>query len=555
MAPAPTWPGVPLKPRRTMLEAIVRALGCGTAILQPEMQTETIFPERAAAPNVATLPMPQCGCCTVKQVQKYQSGNLDESEAVGTSPAVYAYLAALRKKIQNQLAPRKIDLAKTQCAVCNKEFTCRGALFQHLKKNGHAALGVRPHHGIRFESARDEAAVLSLLGWLLETIEPKGLPTELMLKKAPSIADLTDEMLCSFLDSGESICTVLIARMQTTPRGGPSEALILKLTERIVTTCPEIVWLTATDFESFSIPTKSAGVGTRLPGDFSFAGSVSNTQPVHRPRSMWGSTVKDAHLDAAELGPMALARRTRSPMLLRMLLQPTGISLAEQCLVCGDNLFMCCGAHGAVVRVGGCGCIACEESMRSWIDTQVLGDQKGTGEVTCVGCTKLLSQAEIDRFHPQTGTRAEALMLEKTLAKMDDWMWCPSGCGAGGFSTGCGRSKGCHAFCCPECDASFCCDCGLPEKYHVKNSGVWRSCSEALLQREQCEATEAYLRSGKVKACPKGSGGCGSLTERDGGCSHITCRVCKFEWCWLCEGKYRGKYTFGSKCPCKGGVQ
>lgn len=36
------------------------------------------------------------------------------------------------------------------------------------------------------------------------------------------------------------------------------------------------------------------------------------------------------------------------------------------------------------------------------------------------------------------------------------------------------------------------------------------------------------------KRCPK----CRAPTEKDGGCNHVSCAICHYEWCWLCNGKY-----------------
>ena len=41
---------------------------------------------------------------------------------------------------------------------------------------------------------------------------------------------------------------------------------------------------------------------------------------------------------------------------------------------------------------------------------------------------------------------------------------------------------------------------------------------------------------------------CGTRIQKNRGCNHMTCRVCKFEWCWICGGPYvRGHFQSG-KC-------
>ena len=45
-----------------------------------------------------------------------------------------------------------------------------------------------------------------------------------------------------------------------------------------------------------------------------------------------------------------------------------------------------------------------------------------------------------------------------------------------------------------------------------------------------------------LKKCPR----CQIFTEKNEGCNHMTCSSCKYQWCWLCLGKYSyGHYTSG----------
>ncbi len=39
-----------------------------------------------------------------------------------------------------------------------------------------------------------------------------------------------------------------------------------------------------------------------------------------------------------------------------------------------------------------------------------------------------------------------------------------------------------------------------------------------------------------IRHCPK----CRLKVEKNEGCRHMTCAVCKHEWCWLCGSDYYG---------------
>lgn len=251
--------------------------------------------------------------------------------------------------------------------------------------------------------------------------------------------------------------------------------------------------------------------------------------------------------------------------------------LKEMCHVCCVPLMMCCDKDGSVIKRG-CGHRTCKNMMQGWIAAQVEA-LCGVEEIKSSCCSVLLTPCEVNQYAtPLVAQRAERHTLEKALVKMDDWIWCPS-CSSGGFTTtvtggACDESDNgkCRSVICAECNFEFCGECGVSESLHTRiisspyatqcadaerhievkendvtsDGKVWLKCSDAA----QSYQNQQWLDNNSKK-CPKEYGGCGVITQRDGGCSHMRCHLCQFQWCWICGGKYTGKYTMtGTKCPC-----
>ena len=84
---------------------------------------------------------------------------------------------------------------------------------------------------------------------------------------------------------------------------------------------------------------------------------------------------------------------------------------------------------------------------------------------------------------------------------------------------------------CFECDTSFCLKCH--SESHSPASCEDKKKWEKLAQDDSL--TASWLTA-NTKDCPK----CQGMIEKNGGCSHMTCRKCRHEFCWLCLGPWRG---------------
>lgn len=82
-----------------------------------------------------------------------------------------------------------------------------------------------------------------------------------------------------------------------------------------------------------------------------------------------------------------------------------------------------------------------------------------------------------------------------------------------------------------KCGFSFCFKCGLAAHAPVP-------CDLAIkfLKLDQTDALTEALIKATTKPCPK----CGVPIEKNEACLHMTCRVCRYNYCWLCKKPWEG---------------
>lgn len=80
---------------------------------------------------------------------------------------------------------------------------------------------------------------------------------------------------------------------------------------------------------------------------------------------------------------------------------------------------------------------------------------------------------------------------------------------------------------CSACKTSFCFQCG--SDYHAP-----ADCKTIKLWYNKCvdDSETANYISAHTKSCPQ----CSSCIEKNGGCNHMKCVSCNYEFCWICLG-------------------
>lgn len=109
------------------------------------------------------------------------------------------------------------------------------------------------------------------------------------------------------------------------------------------------------------------------------------------------------------------------------------------------------------------------------------------------------------------------------IEMLPEFIWCAHGCGGGSQMI--------------DGDILTCDHCG--KKTCVRHKIRWHTgmtCAQydlSLTASKNNMATNRWLRT-NTKQCPK----CAVNIEKNDGCDHMTCRNCRYEFCWVCMVDY-----------------
>ena len=193
-----------------------------------------------------------------------------------------------------------------------------------------------------------------------------------------------------------------------------------------------------------------------------------------------------------------------------------GEPVIGECSICYENT--------ELIPLSCCGHAFCRDCLNDWFTAQF----DGFTHLRCPwnGCNGKCSWYDII-YTVHDRNRFEDFYLKKALRRMDDFRWCPR-CPFGGF-VGCKEAE------CLNCGYSFCAECLGPSHGGQDCANFYKESNES----------RKWIKE-NAKQCPN----CKALVYKDGGCSHIRCLRCNYEFCWICLGPYIGKYTFDDFDPC-----
>jgi len=195
-------------------------------------------------------------------------------------------------------------------------------------------------------------------------------------------------------------------------------------------------------------------------------------------------------------------------------------------------------------------CEVCPTCFSAQLRTKIMNNQ--SSNITCaMNCGKLItyldiraalkngliSDAEFKIY--ETSKRTENLEARRNSVFFEsiqstdvrrDWIWCPS--------PGCEEIHVPNASkpkeLCKGCDQIICTEHEMVWHRGLSCAGYEEDQKRQLQKKKDQQTSEAWILS-HTKSCPR----CSVAIEKNGGCMHMTCGSCTYEFFWCCLRSYR----------------
>ncbi|VDM34950.1 unnamed protein product [Hydatigera taeniaeformis] len=226
-----------------------------------------------------------------------------------------------------------------------------------------------------------------------------------------------------------------------------------------------------------------------------------------------------------------------------------------ECPICFDE---CEGTR--CIRLRGCNHIFCKDCAAKSIAESVKSGAN-SGSPLCASCDKEIHPVEIRQIvSPEVYEQYETMLLNRTLSSMKNVVECPNAeCGNPHVMLNDDFAEGV----CARCMFHFCAKCR--QHFHPDTACISGPLTN-LTPEEARDLVERYNNAGpdgknmldtqygklnilklidevasatfiavQCKPCPN----CKSPILKNGGCNHMTCRRCQYEFCWRCFARHK----------------
>ncbi|PNY27588.1 E3 ubiquitin-protein ligase dbl4 [Tolypocladium capitatum] len=205
---------------------------------------------------------------------------------------------------------------------------------------------------------------------------------------------------------------------------------------------------------------------------------------------------------------------------------------------------ICCeDAEGLESFAMKCGHRHCVDCYRHYLTQKIRGEGEAARiECPADGCRRILDSRSLDLLvTADLVDRYRELLNRSYVEDKDMFRWCPAPDCPNVIE--CGVKKKDLDKIVPtvecQCGYRFCFGCPNPDHQPAPCELVKR-----WLKKCADDSETANWISANTKECPK----CSSTIEKNGGCNHMTCRKCKYEFCWMCMGLWSEHGTSWYNC-------
>ncbi|GAA5939252.1 hypothetical protein JCM1841_002933 [Sporobolomyces salmonicolor] len=186
----------------------------------------------------------------------------------------------------------------------------------------------------------------------------------------------------------------------------------------------------------------------------------------------------------------------------------------------------------------------CKECYAQYIASKVV-DEGESRRIQCMAndCNVIVDERTVELLVPPEILSRYRTLLNRTYVDDNPSMrWCPApNCE---YALQCSVASRSLDVILPTvscaCSHVFCFGCGL--------DGDHRPCCCPIVRRwvKKCkdDSETSNWISANTKECTK----CHSTIEKNGGCNHMTCKKCKWEFCWVCMGPWSEHGTSWYNC-------
>lgn len=180
-----------------------------------------------------------------------------------------------------------------------------------------------------------------------------------------------------------------------------------------------------------------------------------------------------------------------------------------------------------------CGHEYCIECYRHYIEDKL----HGGNIINCMGCSLALKNEDIDKImgHPSSSKLMSSSIKSFVSKHNRNYKWCPfADCDCIIHlkdTSSLAEYSRLHYSPFVKCNNShkFCFTCGF-EMHAPADCNI----TNAWVKKARKESDNLNWVLSHTKECPK----CFVNIEKDGGCNHMVCSSCKYEFCWICEGDW-----------------